>query len=135
MSYIKCLELAGATVEMDQSFGSYQGDWWARIEYKGVKGWVYGSYGSCSGCDSFEGEFGSSSEHCDEHRYSHPVPDSCHGCEKARIDLERRMDSFGEGYLLDILNQEEAEKRARRYQEFWSEEDRRAFEFVRDNPI
>lgn len=56
-SYEETLELAGATVHIFQEFGSYQGDWWARVTYNGVTGWVTGSYGSCSGCDAFHGEF------------------------------------------------------------------------------
>lgn len=38
MSYKKCLEIAGAKVIAYEEFGSYQGDWIAVVEYKGVKG-------------------------------------------------------------------------------------------------
>lgn len=58
MSYKKCLELAGAEVIVFQYFGSYQGDWWAKVRYNGQMGWVNGSFGSCSACDAFEFEFG-----------------------------------------------------------------------------
>ena len=40
-----------------QEFGSYQGDWLAFVEYKGERGIVQGSYGSCTGCDAFQAEF------------------------------------------------------------------------------
>lgn len=135
MSYIKCLELAGATVEMERSFGSYQGDWWARVEYKGVRGWVHGSYGSCSGCDSFEAEFGSTESECEEHRWKEAPPIPCGKCTEARLIKDRRMALFGEGYLSDLMTQEEAEKQAGRNGEFWSDEDREAFEFVKVNPV
>ena len=58
MSYQEALEAAGATVHAFEFFGSYQGDWWAKVTYNGETGWVHGSYGSCSGCDAFEAEFG-----------------------------------------------------------------------------
>ena len=43
MSYEKAMELAGAKVIEYKAFGSYQGDWWALVEYKDKKGWVNGS--------------------------------------------------------------------------------------------
>ena len=52
MSYCQALEAAGAKILQFKSFGSYQGDWWAKVEYNGEIGWVAGSYGSCSGCVS-----------------------------------------------------------------------------------
>lgn len=57
MGYKSALEAAGAEVLAFQSFGSYQGDWWALVRVDGVTGWVHGSYGSCSHCDAFEAEF------------------------------------------------------------------------------
>lgn len=57
-SYQGALEAAGAKVLQFESFGSYQGEWWAKVEYQGKTGWINGGYGSCSGCDSFQGEFG-----------------------------------------------------------------------------
>ena len=55
MSYQEALEAAGARVEAFASFGSYQGDWVAKI---GHDRYIMGAYGSCSGCDAFEAEFG-----------------------------------------------------------------------------
>ena len=52
MSYELALEEAGAKVLEFQSFGSFQGEWWAKVEYNGEIGWVAGCYGSCSGCDA-----------------------------------------------------------------------------------
>lgn len=56
--YVRALEAAGVKVLAFEEFGSYQGDWWARVE----GGFVTGSYGSCSGCDAFEAEFGWNSD-------------------------------------------------------------------------
>jgi len=57
MGYRTAMEAAGATVLAYESFGSYQGDWFALVVYGGKTFWVHGSYGSCSGCDAFCAEF------------------------------------------------------------------------------
>lgn len=57
MGYEKALEKAGCKILDFKEFGSYQGTWLAFVEYNGEKGIVEGSYGSCSGCDSFQAEF------------------------------------------------------------------------------
>lgn len=62
MGYSETLEAAGAKVLDYKEFGNYQGDWAALVEYKGEKGIVFGSYGSCSGCDAFQAEFDFSDE-------------------------------------------------------------------------
>jgi hypothetical protein len=62
-SYQAALEAAGAEVEEFKEFGSYQGDWWARVSFGGRRGWVTGSYSSYSGCDAFEAEFGYGTSH------------------------------------------------------------------------
>lgn len=56
--YEAALWAAGVKVHAIKQFGSYQGDWWAQIEFPGGQvGWVTGEFGSCSGCDAFEAEF------------------------------------------------------------------------------
>lgn len=57
MGYSEALEKAGCKILDFNEFGSYQGTWLAFVEYNGEKGIVEGSYGSCSGCDSFQAEF------------------------------------------------------------------------------
>src|ERR1041385_38155 len=59
MSYQKALEAAGAKVIDFKEFGSYQGDWFAFLDDGQI---VSGSYGSCSGCDAYQAEFGYSDE-------------------------------------------------------------------------
>lgn len=46
MSYREALEVAGATVVAFEEFGSYQGDWIAKVEYKGNIGWIKDYFGS-----------------------------------------------------------------------------------------
>lgn len=55
MGYTEALEATGAKVKEYKEFGSYQGTWIAIIE---DGRFIEGSYGSCSGCDSFQAEFG-----------------------------------------------------------------------------
>ena len=56
--YKEALEAAGAKVHRFFEAGSYQGEWYALVWFAGHLGWVTGGYGSCSGCDAFEAEFG-----------------------------------------------------------------------------
>lgn len=93
MSYQAALEAAGATVHQFEEFGSYQGDWWARVTYHGELGWVNGSYGSCSGCDAFEAEFGWNEK-------------------EDTPEYQAKLAAFGKPYLEGLLNQEQAEKAA-----------------------
>ncbi len=79
MSYELALEAAGCEVVESQHFGSYQGDWYAMVIFKGEKGIITGSYGSCSYCDSFEAELGD--------------------CNPKDNDYNERLKSFGETYL------------------------------------
>ena len=79
MSYQDALTAAGANVIAFQEFGDWQGSWVALVDYKGERGWVQGSFGSCSHCDSFEAEFGWDAEEED--------------------DYEQRLASFGESYM------------------------------------
>jgi hypothetical protein len=105
MSYETALEAAGAVVHDFQSFGSYQGDWLAKVTYQGVTGFVRGSYGSCSGCDSFEAEFGYHQEGCDDHSWkSEP---GCSACQIVHDKYQRKLALFGEGYLDYIVSHEE----------------------------
>jgi len=58
MGYQEALEAAGAEVMAFESFGSYQGDWLAKVKYDGEVFFIRDYYGSCSGCDAFEAEIG-----------------------------------------------------------------------------
>lgn len=105
MGYQEALEAAGATVHEIEYFGSYQGDWLARVTYNGVTGYVHGWFGSCSYCDGFEAEFGYGYEDArcdrDEHRYERTLP-ACNDCLAAFAKYNDRLVAFGEAYLDDI---------------------------------
>lgn len=79
MSYQEALEAAGAEVHDFKEFGCYQGEWYAYVTYQGETGVVTGSYGSCSGCDAFDAEFGWE--------------------DSKKDDYQQRLAAFGETYL------------------------------------
>jgi hypothetical protein len=55
MGYIEALNAAGGDVVESEFFGSYQGEWVARLADGRV---IVASFGSCGWCDSFNVEFG-----------------------------------------------------------------------------
>jgi len=121
MSYESALEAAGAKILAFEQFGSHQGEWYALVEYNGERGWVNGSYGSCSGCDSFEAEFGYSD-------YATRVGESIWADGEYRPATEadvaksaEKLAAFGKPYLDGLLTQEQAEAEAARYIEWDSE--------------
>ena len=115
MSYQEAMEADGAKVLAYQTFGDYQGTWLAKVEYGGVLGWVSGAYGSCSGCDAFEAEFGYSYE--DE------------------PDLKERMALFGRSYLQHMMTPEEAIKEAgKSIRDGWEyDEPQSQIDFIKDH--
>lgn len=128
MSYETAMEKAGATIHLFKAFGSYQGDWYALVTWRGETGWIQGSYGSCSGCDAFEAEFGYSVGKCEAHEYEEPEG-PCAACEQAEAEYQERHIKFGETYLESVITQEQAEKCAAENAD-WSEEDAEALEWL-----
>lgn len=99
-NYEDALKAAGAEVHAYESFGSYQGDWYALVTYNGERGWIHGWYGSCSGCDAFEGEFGWTEGRCDEHSWvADKEREGCAACASAEAEYQRRLADFGKTYL------------------------------------
>ena len=91
--YEAALTATGVKVLGYETFGSYQGDWWAEVQFpNGEVYFVSGSYGSCSGCDAFEAEFGRADE--EEPNYLH------------------RLKDFGRDYLTDCMTKEQAIEQA-----------------------
>ena len=131
MGYNQALEAAGAEVLLFQYFGSYQGDWYALVNYQGTKQWVHGSYGSCSYCDAFDGEFDYTDPYCEEHMYGDKVED-CADC-KGKADVyQKKLAEFGASYLGNTMTQEEAEAYASRNLE-WDSEAPEMLKFLQDN--
>lgn len=87
--YDKALTAAGVKVLDREEFGSYQGEWWAQVQFpNGEIYYVTGYYGSCSGCDAFAGEFGV---------FDDEKPDYLH-----------RLKDFGRDYLENCFTLDEA---------------------------
>lgn len=95
MSYQRALEAAGAEVLSFEEFGSYQGEWWAKVRVNGQEGWINGCFGSCSGCDAFEAEFGWYDD-------------------ESSAAYQEKLADFGRPYVDGLMTQEEAEKSAAR---------------------
>jgi len=137
MSYKMAMERAGAEILAFQSFGSYQGDWLAKVKYEGRTYWVHGNYGSCSGCDAFQAEFGyDDREHCAEHCYEQSTDHSdCEACKQALKSYYDRLSSFGKCYLVrGEMTQEEAEKYASKHLE-WDADAQEMLDFLKANAI
>lgn len=109
MGYRQAMETAGAEVLAYETFGDYQGTWIAKVRYNGIEGWVSGSYGSCSGCDAYEADIGSSYHKCGDITWHSPEYDGynpgCPDCDERK----EKVRAFGAHYLEDILSQEEIE--------------------------
>jgi hypothetical protein len=108
MGYKEALEAAGAKVLAFKEFGTWQGDWWALVEYQGKRGWIHDYFGSCSGCDAFEAEFG----------WDEPTP--------------QELAEFGKRYLDDIKTQEEAEQEVSKDIE-WDLDAEEVLKFIKEN--
>ena len=135
--YSECLKIAGCRVIEFVTFGTYQGNWVALVDYNGKKGWIIGSYGSCTGCDSFQSEFGHSTNHCctdgkwkNEYDYNQFSMAKCDKCK----ELYSRLKAFGENYVEQIMTQEEAEKEASRNIS-WDLDAQPMLDFIQQNKI
>lgn len=136
MAYQEALEAAGAKIVAFEQFGSYQGDWWALVNTPdGRWGWINGSYGSCSGCDAFEAEFGwGGQQYCTRHEYGRNIllGEECEDCTKAALDHTEKLAAFGMEYLDGVMTQEEAEIQAGRNLE-WDSDAQEMLAFVKAN--
>jgi len=134
MSYTQALEAAGANVLAYEEFGSYQGDWYAKVEYKGETGWINGSFGSCSGCDAFQAEFSyDEGYNCESHRYFHDSEiGDCLACKEAKKAYLKHLAEFGEEYLGTLMSQEACENYAKEHAS-WSMEDSEALSWIKKN--
>jgi len=136
MGYQKALEKAGATVHVFDSFGSYQGDWWAKVTYQGKTGWVHGWFGSCSGCDSFQAEFDFEHHSHEDNDWVDPIysdSDFLEGCPECE-SIMKRLAEFGRSYLDDLYTQEQAEKEAGQHAD-WDVEAESMVAFIKANAI
>ena len=131
MPYTKALEFAHASVMCFEKFGDYQGTWIAKVYYQGKHGWVTGYYGSCSGCDAFEGEFGYTYHICSEYGEAYNPIDSMnfsYKCERCK-ELKDRFYAFGKEYLDNILTKEQMLEKAKTHSD-WDDEVQKMIEFI-----
>lgn len=134
MDYEDALRFGGATVHEYESFGSYQGEWVAKVTYEGKTGWVSGNYGSCSGCDALQSEFGYNHHKCGNDSRYEPVWDGFRdGCPECQSVKQRFID-FGKEYLEEILTQEEIEKIVSKHIE-WDMEAEVMLKYVKEHHI
>lgn len=133
MSYQQAIEAAGARILAFEQFGSYQGDWYALVDFNGKRGWVRGSYGSCSGCDAFAAEF-DYGDACNvgEEIWDRETSDYRKATEADVSAYKAKLADFGSQYLGDLLTQEEAEKRAAEDIE-WDSEAEQMLAFVKSH--
>jgi hypothetical protein len=114
MGYSETLKAAGAKVIDYEEFGDYQGRWMAYVELNGERCIVEGYYGSCSGCDSFQAEFGwGDSPYERDGKYYKDYDDEItkEEYEAALKSYNDRLAEFGEGYLKNPVTKEIIETR------------------------
>lgn len=110
LNYEDVLKFAGAEILAFKSFGDFEGTWAARINYNGVIGWTFGSYGSCSACDALQGEFDYRNCVCFDHRVGSigtKISD-CKDCAEMREKIENDLKSFARVYLESLLSTDKA---------------------------
>lgn len=137
MGYHEAMEAAGAQVLAFESFGSYQGDWFAKVVFEGRTFWVHGCFGSCSGCDAFQAEFDyDEGKTCSEHRYEDGTPEqlACEECKQAAPKYQQKLAEFGRSYLNHDMTQDEAEKYASQNLE-WDSDASEMLTFVQTNKL
>lgn len=85
-----------------EEFGSYQGDWLAKVRKGDKVFWLKGCFGSCSGCDWFLG------------KEDYPWTLKCKNFEEAKKQYQEETDrilkDFEDDYGSDTYTQEELEK-------------------------
>lgn len=129
MAYKEALEAAGAKVIAFAEFGSYQGEWWAKVQIGDRIGWINGGYGSCSGCDAFEAEFGY--EYFGEHIGGEyiEIEDARH---PRHAEHAEKLKAFGAEYLDRIKSQPEAEADAASNLD-WDIDAQAMVDFIKEN--
>jgi hypothetical protein len=127
--YSGALEAAGCTVHECRYFGDYQGEWIADVTLPdGRRGFIRGSYGSCSGCDAFEAEIESDYHQWKEHD-GVDFKEGCAKCEASKVKLAE----FGRGYFSDFASIDELAEHLLGDQ-WWIGDDREVVEWIVERP-
>jgi hypothetical protein len=110
MSYEFVLKFAGAKVIDYKEFGSYQGNWIAVIKKGKSYCFVIDYFGSCSGCDAFQSEFGGTVHFQNDVHHNIFDEKFYEDCEKCQ-EIKQNLIKFGKNYLLGAMNYERALKK------------------------
>jgi hypothetical protein len=134
MGYQEAMEAAGAEVHAFEYFGSYQGDYLAKVAYEGKTFFVHGSYGSCSGCDAFQAEFGYSTS--DGHVHNGEAVDYYYGDEvfancSVCAETFEKLKVFGQHELNS--NETYDELRAKLLKDNWYSDGKAMLEWLEKN--
>lgn len=121
MGYQEAIEANGVEVIEFKMFGSYQGDWVAILK---DGRFIHGSYGSCSGCDAFEAEFGWKDEVVVKQDNGKYYRGNCRWSESDEVTEDEanllnqkhilKLQKFGESYLESAETKEEIIQRFQR---------------------
>lgn len=138
MEYDDTLRIAGATVHCYKTFGDYQGTWLAKVTYNGVTGWIRDYFGSCSGCDALQDEFGYSDHQHEGKGYNYistfnlleKYDANCPQC----VRLMEKVKAFGRGYLDDIKTADEILAIVSKNLE-WDMDAQKMVDFIKKNEI
>lgn len=121
LDYDVVLQAAGYEVVAYTTFGSYQGDWWAKVKTPaGEKGWIHGYYGSCSGCDNLQATF------------DYGVGTYEDGHTWFTDEEWTRIKEFGEGEASEFYTQEDAVAEASKHLE-WDMEAKEVVDWLQKN--
>lgn len=134
--YVGTMMMAGAEIHAFQCFGSYQGDWWAKVTYEGLTFWLHGYYGSCSGCDAFQAAFGWNEPRCEKHKYKH-AEDVVQCVDCANAMLKRRQDyiEFGKRELDGERHTQESALEKANENIKWDSDATKMVQFITNNPL
>lgn len=95
-SYELAVHMTGVKVLDYLESGDYQGQWWMHIEFpNGERYFIHDYYGSCSGCDAFQGEGISEYNYATSERVENPA-------------YAHQLRDFGRQYLQDCMTGEQA---------------------------
>jgi hypothetical protein len=143
MGYQSALEANDVTVKEFKEFGSYQGTWIAILE---DGRFVEGSYGSCSGCDAFQGEFGYEDEEIIKQENGKYYKGNYHWDDEYEVTEEEanlynekhkaKLRQFGASYLASAETKEEITARfERKCEDGWAwEDDKEILEWLKKQP-
>lgn len=108
-------------------YGSYQGDWLAKVKKGDEEFWLWGWYGSCSGCDWFQAEA--------DYPWSCDFEDTDfdYFFEKVKEETKRLIKSFVDDYEADKFTKEELIAHLEKSLKEWDDGQREMLEDVKKN--